>query len=231
MIGAKGTLSNLGDSANDLADYMLGNKTLKGQIKEISNYIDKINNVINFITNNKSAKKILNDVGGAISDRKQDVDGDGEKDAVGAISDGKQDGNGEKDAVGNNEKGATVDSTNSQCNTIKCYIDKIIESEKLNMDHVNKIKQIINNIDKVLLNRKVSTYDNIDEINNTNNKIFDATYTKNKIDDIKNLVYNELIKKSSENNTYEPKKISHIYIEYTNVPKSNANITFYIIKT
>ena len=251
LIGAKGTLSNLGDSANDLVDYMLGNKTLKGQIKEISNYIDKINNVINFITNNESVKQILKqDLGGSGDTGDGGNDGGsgdggndggsgdtGEKGVAGEKGDGDtgekgvagEKGDGGNDGDDGNDDGNNV--TNSQCNTIKCYIDKIIESEKLNMDHVNKIKQMINNIDKVLLNRKVSTYNNIDEINNTNNKIFDATYTKNKIDDIKNLVYNELIKKSSENNTYEPKKISHIYIEYTNVPKSNANITFYIIKT
>ena len=214
LIGAKGTLSKLGDSANDLADYILGNKTVKGQIKEISNYIDKINNVINFITNNETAKKILNLVLDAV-------------DATGAT--------GATDATNNTvpsgATGGTTGAANNSCNTIKCYIDKIIESEKLNMDHVNKIKQIINNNDKVLLNRKVSTYSNNDEIDNdNNNRIFDATYNKNNIDNIKKLVYNELIKESSQINTDDLKKISHIYIEYTNVPKSNANITFYINK-
>lgn len=203
LIGAKGTLSKVGDSANDLADYMLGNKTLKGQIKEISNYIDKINNVINFIiNNNKSTDAILNLV--------YDADATVATDDKGIAT------------------GGATGAANNSCNTIKCYIDKIIESEKLNMDHVNKIKQIINNYNKVLLNRKVSTYNNKDEIGYNDNNIFNATHKKNNIDNIKKLVYNELIKESSEINADDLKKISHIYIEYTNVPKSNANITFYI---
>jgi hypothetical protein len=183
LIGAKGILSKVGDSKNDLADLLVFNKTLNGEINKISTYIDNIINVINFINNNKYTTDLLNNIDSSTGD-------------------------------------------NNQCNNIKCYINKIIETEKINKDYVNSIKQIINNNNKIKLKRNVSTYPYSDEIINNDTSIFDATYDKSNINNIINEVKNEL-QKLNNNDT----KLSHIFIKYKSAVTSDANITFYLNNT
>jgi len=212
LIGAKGILSKVGDSKNDFVDSIALNKTYKGEIYKISTYIDKIIKGINFINNNDSTKKLSNN---NITT--------GETGPTGPTGLTSETG----------ETGVTNSTVANNCQNIKCYFNNIIINEKKNKEYLNSIKQIINNNDKIKLKRKVGTYSYKDEIEFDINKhnIFDVTYNKKIIKEIKKEVYKQLIDQTSDlENISEAdlKKLSHIFIEYKYGLNTDADITFYL---